>query len=899
MAHKWVYAFSEGAADMRALLGGKGAGLAEMTRLGVPVPDGFTITTEACVATSRAGGQWPDGLAEQVDEALAEFEERTGLTLGDASKPLLVSVRSGAAFSMPGMMESILNLGLNEDTVQGLATASGNERFAYDAYRRLLQMFGDVVEGVEAQLFEDALTEAKRSRGVKDDVDLDVDDLKQLVEVFQRIYREHAGHPFPQDPREQLRLSIDAVFRSWDAPRAKVYRRANDISDDLGTAVNICQMVFGNLGDDSGTGVCFSRDPATGEKVLYGEFLRNAQGEDVVSGIRTPEPIARMQEEMPEAYDQLVETVNRLEEHYKDVQDIEFTVERGTLYLLQTRSGKRTAAAAVKIVRDLVAEGVIDEDEAVRRIDPRQLDQLLHPRLDPKASYEVLARGLNASPGAAVGEAVFDADTAKERGAAGDAVILVRWETTPDDIHGLIEAQGVVTAHGGMTSHAAVVARGMGKPCVAGVEGAQIDARSKTMTIGDTVVKEGDVLTIDGTTGDVILGAVPLVAAQLGDDFAAIGEWADGRRRLGVRANADTPEDAARAREFGAEGIGLCRTEHMFMARERLPVVREMILADDDQGRAKALEQLLPMQQQDFAGIFKAMGSLPVTIRLLDPPLHEFLPDRIELATRLATTEGEEHLRLERLDARVRSLSEQNPMLGTRGCRLGLVLPRDLRDAGAGHRPRRPRGGEGRRGPRGRDHDPAGGLRRGARPHAPARRGDRRGGARGRRRRAAVPDRHDDRAAAGRPARRRARRVGPVLLVRHQRPDPDRARLLARRRRGPLPVDLPRGRGDRAQPVPDDRPGGRRRARRARRRAGAGGAAGHQARHLRRARRRPGLGRVLPPGRPRLRLLLAVPGAAGAARGGPGGAGREGAGALPRPLGGQARSRRGPAGSRP
>jgi pyruvate,orthophosphate dikinase len=676
MAHKWVYAFSEGTADMRTLLGGKGAGLAEMTRLGVPVPDGFTITTEACVATTGAGGQWPEGLAEQVDQALQELEGRTGLTLGDASKPLLVSVRSGAAFSMPGMMETILNLGLNDETVEGLARASGNERFAYDAYRRLLQMFGDVVEGVEAQLFEDALTTAKRDRGVKDDVDLDADDLEKLVEAFKRIYREHAGHPFPQDPREQLRLAIDAVFRSWDAPRAKVYRRANEISDDLGTAVNICQMVFGNLGDDSGTGVCFSRDPATGEHTLYGEFLRNAQGEDVVAGIRTPEPIARMQDEMPEAYDQLVETVNRLEEHYKDVQDIEFTVERGTLYLLQTRSGKRTAAAAVKIVRDLVAEGVIDEDEGIRRIDPRQLDQLLHPRLDPDATYDVLATGLNASPGAAVGEAVFDADTAKERGAAGQAVILVRWETTPDDIHGLIEAQGVVTAHGGMTSHAAVVARGMGKPCVAGVEGAQIDARSKTMTIGDTVVKEGDVLTIDGSTGEVILGSVPLVAAQLGEDFAAIGEWADGRRRLGVRANADTPEDAARAREFGAEGIGLCRTEHMFMARERLPVVRDMILADDDQGRAKALEQLLPMQQQDFAGIFRAMGALPVTIRLLDPPLHEFLPDRIELATRIATTEdAEEKHRLERLNDRVRSLSEQNPMLGTRGCRLGLVHP--------------------------------------------------------------------------------------------------------------------------------------------------------------------------------------------------------------------------------
>jgi pyruvate,orthophosphate dikinase len=676
VTHQYVYAFSEGSGDMRSLLGGKGAGLAEMASLGLPVPDGFTVTTEACVVTSKAGGRWPEGLEQQVADAMTALEERTGLRFGDEHEPLLVSVRSGAAFSMPGMMDTILNLGLSDASVKGLAERSGNERFAYDAYRRLLQMFGEVVEGVDAHVFEDALTRLKAQRGVKQDVELDADDLKALVATFEELYEKGAGRPFPQDPREQLRRSISAVFASWDAPRAKVYRRANDIPDDLGTAVNLCQMVFGNMGDDSGTGVCFSRDPATGEHRLYGEFLLNAQGEDVVAGIRTPEPIERMRDVLPGAFDQLVETVERLEQHFRDVQDIEFTVERGTLYMLQTRTGKRTAAAAVRIARELVAEGVIDEDEAVRRVDPAQLDQLLHPRLDRSHEVEVLAKGLNASPGAAVGAAVFDADTAERRGSAGEDVILVRWETTPDDIHGLIQAQGVVTAHGGMTSHAAVVARGMGKPCVAGIEAAHIDGSARTLTIGDTVVHEGDVITIDGGTGELMLGAVPLVAADVGDDFRAIGAWADERRRLGVRANADTPEDAIRARELGAEGIGLCRTEHMFMAPDRLPVVREMILADDDAGRQAALDRLLPMQQTDFAGIFRAMAGLPVTIRLLDPPLHEFLPDRVELAVEVATMpEGEERRKRERLYARVRALAEQNPMLGTRGCRLGLVFP--------------------------------------------------------------------------------------------------------------------------------------------------------------------------------------------------------------------------------
>jgi pyruvate,orthophosphate dikinase len=676
MSDQYVYAFADAAEVPRELLGGKGAGLAEMTRLGLPVPDGFTITTAACVHAMHSEGAWPEGLQEQIDGALAALEQRCGRQLGDAAAPLLVSVRSGAAVSMPGMMETILNLGLNDVAAQALADETDDARFAYDSYRRLLQMFGEVVAGVGAHVFEHALTRRKADQGVKLDTQLSGDDLRGLCTEFERLYAEGSGTEFPQDPREQLRLAISAVFRSWGAPRAHVYRRANDISDDLGTAANICQMVFGNRGEGSGTGVCFSRDPATGERRLYGEFLQNAQGEDVVAGIRTPEPIERMRELLPEAYDELVATVERLEQHHREVQDIEFTVEQGRLYMLQTRTAKRTAQAALRIVREFVAEGVITPDEAVLRIDPAQLDQLLHPRLDTSVEAQPIARGLGASPGAAVGAAVFDADSAARRGASGEAVVLVRWETTPDDIHGLIQAQGVVTSHGGMTSHAAVVARGMGKPCVAGVESAKIDEAARTLTVGDVVVREGDIITIDGAAGTLMLGALPLVAAELGDDFAAIAAWADERRHLRVRANADTPEDARRARELGAEGIGLCRTEHMFMAAERLPVVREMILATEDGKREASLAELLPMQQSDFEAIFAAMAGLPVTVRLLDPPLHEFLPDRTALAVELALTEpGPERTRLERLAERVRQLSEQNPMLGTRGCRLALLHP--------------------------------------------------------------------------------------------------------------------------------------------------------------------------------------------------------------------------------
>ena len=659
---RYVFDFGEDSGGGRELLGGKGIGLAEMTQLGIPVPDGFTITTEACRAFLAAGGEVPSGLDREVDEHIASLEQRTGKGFGDERSPLLVSVRSGAAISMPGMMDTILNLGLNDVATEGLAASTGNERFALDSYRRLVQMYGEVVEGVDGHRFEQALSDLKAARGASHDVDLGADDLRELVATFSAIYEEETGAGFPQDPHEQLRRAYRAVFDSWNAPRAHVYRRANDIPDDLGTAVNVVQMVFGNRGERSGTGVCFTRDPATGERRLYGEFLSNAQGEDVVAGIRTPEPIERMRERMPEAFEQLVDTLERLEAHYRDLQDIEFTVEEGTLYLLQTRTGKRTAAAALRVASEMVDEGLISREEAVARIDPGQLDQLLHPMIDPHAKVEVAARGLNASPGAASGAIVLDADTAEERGKAGEDVILVRWETTPDDIHGLIHARGVLTAHGGMTSHAAVVARGMGKPCVAGCEDLSIDVAAGTLRIGEHELKAGDVITVDGGSGRVIIGSVPLVPPALDEHFGTILDWADDARRLQVRANADTPEDAAKAREFGAEGIGLCRTEHMFMGEDRLPVVREMILARDEEERRAVLDRLLPMQQGDFEGIFEAMAGLPVTIRLLDPPLHEFLPS-LEEATSDAMRD------------RIRQLHEANPMLGTRGCRLGLQFP--------------------------------------------------------------------------------------------------------------------------------------------------------------------------------------------------------------------------------
>jgi pyruvate,orthophosphate dikinase len=677
---RYVYDFSEGSADMRPLLGGKGANLAEMTSIGLPVPHGFTVTTEACLAYLDNGGRHPEGLDEQVAEHLAALEERAGRRLGAPENPLLVSVRSGAVQSMPGMMDTILNLGMNDKSVRGLAEVSGDERFAYDSYRRFVQMFGDVVAGVDANLFENALGSLKMSRGAAADVDLSADDLRDLVGQYLEIYRRETGEEFPQDPAVQLDRAIDAVFESWNTPRAITYRREYRIPDDLGTAVNVVQMVFGNMGEDSATGVCFTRNPSTGARERYGEFLVNAQGEDVVAGIRTPQPLAEMESVMPEAYAALGRQMERLEQHYADMQDIEFTVERGALYILQTRSGKRTAAAAVKIARDMVEEGVIDRDTALLRVDPASLDQLLHPAIDPTAERRVLTRGLNASPGAAVGAVVFDANTAEQRGRAGQAVILVRWETTPDDIHGVLQAQGVLTARGGMTSHAAVVARQMGKPCVAGAEALDIDLHGRTVSVDGVVVGEGDEITIDGGTGEVILGAMPLVPARLDDDFRTVTGWADEVRRLRVRANADTPEDAAKARELGAEGIGLCRTEHMFFGEERLPVVQAMIMASDEDGRRRQLDRLLPFQESDFRGIFEAMAGLPVTIRLLDPPLHEFLPDLDDLNEEIARGREEgrpasELAELERVAARVRALQEQNPMLGMRGCRLGLMYP--------------------------------------------------------------------------------------------------------------------------------------------------------------------------------------------------------------------------------
>jgi pyruvate, orthophosphate dikinase len=658
----YVYSFSDSAGAGRELLGGKGAGLAEMTALGIPVPAGFTVTTQACVEYMRNGGGFPDGLEDEIDEHLHRLEETTGKRFGDPEDPLLVSVRSGAAVSMPGMMDTILNLGLNDVAVEGLARTTDNARFAYDAYRRLVQMYGNVVDAVDAHRFEDALDTLKRDRGVNQDVDLTTDDLRELVERFKQIYRDGTGRDFAQDPRAQLDRAVRAVFDSWNTPRAQVYRRANAIPDDLGTAVNVVQMVFGNKGETSGTGVCFTRDPSTGEAGIWGEFLVNAQGEDVVAGIRTPEPLARMQDRLPDAWEQLADTLRRLEEHYREMQDVEFTVEEGSLYILQTRSGKRTAVAALRIAVEMVEEGLISREEAIARIEAAQLDQLLHPMIDPKADYRPAAKGLNASPGAAKGKIALDADTAEERGQAGEDVILVRRETTPDDIHGLIQARGVLTAHGGMTSHAAVVARGMGKPCVAGCEDLSIDLDARTATIGGRTLSEADTITIDGTTGHVILDDVELVPPQINEDFETILEWADDVRRLKVRANADTPEDAAKAREFGAEGIGLCRTEHMFMAEDRLPHVRTMIMARDEDERRAALSRLLPFQQEDFEGIFEAMAGLPVTIRLLDPPLHEFLPP-------LEEAESPE------MAQRIQALTEANPMLGTRGCRLGLLYP--------------------------------------------------------------------------------------------------------------------------------------------------------------------------------------------------------------------------------
>jgi pyruvate, orthophosphate dikinase len=657
---RYVYDFEDEAPGGRATLGGKGIGLSEMTRLGLPVPGGFTVTTDACRAHMASGGL-PDGFADEIDAAVHRLETKTGKTFGSVENPLLVSVRSGAAISMPGMMDSVLDLGLCDAAAEGLARATGSAHFAYDSYRRLIQMYGEVVDGVPAERFEAALSALKDARGVEADTDLTPEDLRELVDTYKRIYVAALGHEFPQDARAQLLAAVEAVFDSWQNPRAQVYRRLNDIPDTIGTAVNVVQMVFGNAGDRSATGVAFSRDPSTGENRVRGEFLFDAQGEDVVAGIRAPQPLEELELVLPDAYAEFYAALDTLERHYRDVQDVEFTIEQGKLYILQTRSAKRTTAAALKAAVDMVFEELISREEAVLRIEPSSLDHVLHPMVDPHAQVTVAGTGLPASPGAAVGAVVFDPDVAAERGAY-EPVILVRFDTTPDDIHGLAAAKGILTAHGGMASHAAVVARGMGKPCIAGCDTLRIDEQAGLCTIGAVEVREGEQLTIDGSTGRVILGTAPLVEPGANANLETILAWADSARRLGVRANADTPTDARRAREFGAEGIGLCRTEHMFFGEERLPVVQEMILAADEPARRAALDRLLPFQQADFEAMFEAMSGLPVTIRLLDPPLHEFLPSEAEATS-------------DEMRERIRQLREVNPMLGMRGCRLGLQWP--------------------------------------------------------------------------------------------------------------------------------------------------------------------------------------------------------------------------------
>ncbi len=682
---KYIYFFGSGKADgtgtMKDLLGGKGAGLAEMTNAGVPVPPGFTITTEVCNLFYDLRKRVPEGLDEDMRGHMQKVEDSLNgkYKFGDADRPLLVSVRSGSKFSMPGMMDTVLNLGLNDKTINGLIRMSGNERFAWDAYRRFIQMFGNVVMGIEKEVFEHIIHEAKKKKKIHLDIELTAEDLKSMVDKFKAKVKPVAKRDFPQDPWEQLVMARDAVFGSWNNPRAITYRRLNDIPGNLGTAVNVQSMVFGNMGDTSATGVGFTRNPSTGAKEFYGEYLTNAQGEDVVAGIRTPHMIADLEKEMPAVYRQLREITGKLEKHYRDVQDFEFTVQEGTLFMLQTRTGKRTAHAAIKIAVDMVAEGLISKEEAVLRVEPASLDQLLHPIIDPKAKIEVVCKGLPASPGAASGKVVFTADEAVKQ-AKKDKVILVRPETTPDDIHGMDAARGILTARGGMTSHAAVVARGMGKPCVAGCEAIKVDLKAEKFTAGKVTVKAGDFITIDGGTGRVIIGKVQTKDPEVSGDFGTLMKWADEIRTMGVRANADIPRDAKMARQFGAEGIGLCRTEHMFFAEERLPIVQQMILADTTEGREKALAKLLPMQRSDFKGLFESMAGFPVTIRLLDPPLHEFLPKREDLMVEIAVMQAKNApkaalAKKEKLLHRVEELHEFNPMLGHRGCRLGIVYP--------------------------------------------------------------------------------------------------------------------------------------------------------------------------------------------------------------------------------
>ena len=671
---KWVYKFNEGNADMKPLLGGKGANLAEMTSLGMPIPQGFTVTTEACTDYYTSGKKITDEIKNQIFEALGWLEEVNGKKFGDINDPLLVSVRSGARASMPGMMDTILNLGLNDESVKGFALKTGNERFAYDSYRRFIQMFSDVVMGIEKRLFENLIDKAKEAKGVKYDTELNENDLKELVVKFKELYKKEKGEDFPQDPTVQLTEAITAVFRSWDNPRAIVYRRLNDIPGEWGTAVNVQQMVFGNKGETSGTGVAFSRNAATGEKEIYGEYLMNAQGEDVVAGIRTPLPISKLQEQNPAIYKQFIDIVHTLENHYKDMQDMEFTIEEGKLYFLQTRNGKRTAQAALKIAVDLVSEGMLTKEEAILKVEPKQLDSLLHPTFDftELKNAEVIAKGLPASPGAACGKVVFSAEEAKERAEKGEKVVLVRLETSPEDIEGMIAAEGILTIRGGMTSHAAVVARGMGTCCVAGCGDLKVNEEERTLEANGKVYTSEDYISIDGSTGNVYGEAIKAVTPEISGHFATFMEWADNIRKLSVRTNADNPRDTKQAIEFGAEGIGLCRTEHMFFEEDRIMAMREMIVAKNEDERRAALAKLLPMQKKDFIGMYEALKGMPATIRFLDPPLHEFLPHTDDEIAELAKTMG---LSFGELKSTVENLHEFNPMMGHRGCRLDVSYP--------------------------------------------------------------------------------------------------------------------------------------------------------------------------------------------------------------------------------
>jgi pyruvate,orthophosphate dikinase len=672
---------ADGDASMRDLLGGKGAGLAEMSRIGILVPPGFTITTEVCKIYYQNNLEVPKNINRELEKQMAKIESLVKARFGDPENPLLVSVRSGAKFSMPGMMDTVLNLGLNKDTIKGLAKKTGDERFAYDNYRRFVQMFGNVVLGIDKEKFEEIIEKKKKDRRIKQDSSLQVEDLNDIIRRFKAIIKRKTGEPFPDDPYVQLRMARDAVFRSWNNPRAISYRKLNDIPKDLGTAVNVQAMVYGNMGNTSGTGVGFTRNPATGEKEFYGEYLLNAQGEDVVAGIRTPQPISRLSDEMPDVYKQLKSITTKLEKHYKDVQDFEFTIQEGKLYMLQTRAGKRTVQAALKMAADMVKEKLITKEEAVMRLEPMQLDQLLHPRLDPNAQYDAIARGLPASPGASSGAVYFSSDAAVKAARSGERIILVRQETNPDDIEGMYAAAGILTSRGGMTSHAAVVARGMGKCCVAGCESARVNEAKKQLQIGRLIIKEKEVITINGSTGEVMIGEVPTIEPELSGEFAIFMSWADEIRKLKVRTNADTAADAAQALKFGAEGIGLCRTEHMFFAEERLPIVQEMILADSVEERQEALDKLLPFQKKDFKGLFEVMEGKPVTIRTLDPPLNEFLPDKAEIQEEIKELDKfdeqyEKKLaRKKKIIRRIDELKEVNPMLGHRGCRLGILYP--------------------------------------------------------------------------------------------------------------------------------------------------------------------------------------------------------------------------------